>query len=165
MRCESNFSTLLFFTNEYFQTYCEPRCPVECHKSILTKTIVSNIYPSSSASELLNSSNWFNAGRATQIDYINKKEKNILRIIIFLSSLSYTNVEEDAKMTLDNLIGTIGGHLHLYKQVMNEMNLIKINECHTIINIDYILDLNIFLAKVICCKVVSYSTYKVLMIC
>ena len=52
--------------------------------------------------------------RTNQSDFIARKAKNLLRLVLYLDSMSYTNVDEAAKMTLDNLIGTIGGHLHLF---------------------------------------------------
>ena len=38
----------------------------------------------------------------------------MVRLVFYYDSLSYSNVDEEHKMTVDSLIGTIGGHLHLF---------------------------------------------------
>ena len=39
---------------------------------------------------------------------------NMVKLTIHYETLAYISVEEKAEMTFENLIGTIGGHLHLF---------------------------------------------------
>ena len=52
--------------------------------------------------------------RANQSEFSSARTQNLVRLVFYLDSLSYTNVDEEPKMTVDTLIGTIGGHLHLF---------------------------------------------------
>ena len=40
--------------------------------------------------------------------------KNLLSVTIFYEALEYSLVEEKARLPLESLIATIGGHLHLF---------------------------------------------------
>ena len=114
--CEQRFRETEFFRNEYFQQNCISRCPLECHKAQVDFTPHTYFYPPTAANA---EQNLAAAGRlwtlrANQSEFSSARTQNLVRLVFYLDSLSYTNVDEEPKMTVDTLIGTIGGHLHLF---------------------------------------------------
>ena len=51
---------------------------------------------------------------ANQSNYTAHLSNNIVQVEMFYESFMYTNIVEEAKMTFDELVGMIGGHLHLF---------------------------------------------------
>ena len=49
-----------------------------------------------------------------QSDYIHDLANNMASFSVYYESLAYTQVVEEPKMSAEVLLGTIGGHLHLF---------------------------------------------------
>ena len=114
--CEVQYRAEKYLHLEWFGPNCLEKCPIECSRASLPLTISSYVFPPSElyANRTLSANPVLSSLRANQSDFINNKDKNLLRLVFYLDSLSYQQVEEEAKMTVDNLIGMIGGHLHLF---------------------------------------------------
>ena len=41
-------------------------------------------------------------------------EENIVEVYVYYETLTYTNTVEEPKMSFEDLIGSLGGHLHLF---------------------------------------------------
>ena len=113
---------------------CLAKCPLECTQSGLTPiTVASYNFPSIEysnaikaelASRLPNVSN--------QSDFSNELYNNLVEFSVFYKSLTYTQVEEEIKMTLEDLVASIGSHMHLFLG-MSFMTIIEIVELIAII--------------------------------
>ena len=114
--CEAQYRADKFVGLAWVGPNCLEKCPIECSRASMPLTISSFVFPPSQlyANHTLGANSVLSSLRANQSDYINNKEKNLIRLVFYLDSLSYQQVEEEAKLTIDNLIGTIGGHLHLF---------------------------------------------------
>ena len=40
--------------------------------------------------------------------------KSVLQLTVYYNSLSYVEIEEEPKMSAEDLLGLLGGHLHLF---------------------------------------------------
>ena len=116
--CEQTYRETKYYNDQFFYTNCMLRCPLECHKKVLEFTPYSYLY---SPLEAVVEKEFTAAGaselwrlRANQSEFQKNRAQNVLRLVFYYDSLSYLRVEEEPKVTLDALIGTIGGHLHLF---------------------------------------------------
>ena len=114
--CETKFRDETFFNFDWFATNCLAKCPLECSKPRLENFLSTSVFPPSAlyADKALSNSAALYSLRANQSEFKTNKEANMLRLEFYYSSLSYTSVDEEPKMTIDSLIGMIGGHLHLF---------------------------------------------------
>ena len=71
---------------------CESRCPLECHTPVL-KTSMSSYNVST---------------------FKHKEKSNLVEFSVYYDALSYTLVSEKPKMSLEKLVGSIGGSLHVF---------------------------------------------------
>ena len=67
---------------------------------------------------------------------------------VFYNTLDYTLSEEEPKMTVDILIGAIGGHLHLFMG----MSLLSFVEIYLLIGKFVNIQIYYNLIKPLCCK-------------
>ena len=97
----------------YVRDYCLARCPLECFQQVLDCYTSSGKYP---ASQRYADSIYPNlvAEHANETDYTHFFTQNIVQFSVFYKSLSYILIEEEARLTIVNIIGEIGGHLHLF---------------------------------------------------
>ena len=114
--CSNSYQTNTYFDFNYYKTHCLARCPLECHRSELVVSLSTYTYPGSKeiARSLLDGNPTFVSRRAKQSDFVANYAENVLRLRFAYNSLAYTEVKEEPKMTVDSLIGLIGGHLHLF---------------------------------------------------
>ena len=98
-----------------FSTYCPPRCPLECSQSIYKKTIYT--YPYTQA-YIYAENNVSRFDFSHDYPYVNaldrRNESTIHEIEIRLADSFYTLYEEEEKMGAEDLLGILGGHLHLF---------------------------------------------------
>ena len=51
---------------------------------------------------------------SNQSDFNTSLASNLVSIDVYYEKLAYTLIEEEPKITLEDLIGALGGHLHLF---------------------------------------------------
>ena len=118
----------LFTSTDLITTECTKLCPFECETSLVDTKVSFSNYPYSDAYvESLRNSSTLYARLGDQKDFTENLRDNLVSIDIFYPSLSYTRVEEEPKMSLEDLIGALGGHLHLFMG-MSLMSFIEIFE-------------------------------------
>ena len=104
-----------FNAGDLIKNECLPKCPLECEQSIVDTVSSSytfsftKIYVDSVQTDANMIAKWGN-----QSDFNTNLESNIVLITVYYSSLSFILVEEEPKMTFEDLIGALGGHLHLF---------------------------------------------------
>ena len=52
----------------------------------------------------------------------------MLQVLVYYDNLAYTHIEEEAKMTAEDLLGILGGHLHLFLG-MSMLSFVELGEC------------------------------------
>ena len=104
--CAFTFYSSVFLGGDFVKLKCLPKCPLECHTSVLRPTLTN--YDMRLLSR--------NASTTSAYDNVNLKNvtENLVEFSVFYDSLSYTVVEETPKMTFEKLVGSIGGHLHVF---------------------------------------------------
>ena len=99
--CSTTFGDLKVKDN-FIKENCLPKCPLECtQQKMLPITTLFYKFPYVSANYYSNI-------------YLNDEVNNAIEFSVFYESLSYTLIEEEPKMSAEDLIGSIGGHLHLF---------------------------------------------------
>ena len=97
---------------------CTAKCPLECEQRTLTPTLSFFQYPAYSEAQYLRffGDPEFISNHMNQTDFSSMANfyKNLLSVTIFYEALEYSLVEEKARLPLESLIATIGGHLHLF---------------------------------------------------
>ena len=97
---------------------CWSRCPLECEERVLTPTLSFYQYPAYSEAQYIRfyGDQRFIAAHINQTDFtsVSKLYKNLLSVTIFYEALEYSVVEEKPQLTVESLVGLIGGHLHLF---------------------------------------------------
>ena len=116
-------SDLAYNTSVYFSTNfvvnltmhdeCQSKCPLECHQQTFETTRSYYRYPTDSDTQRIGADPRMIARFANQTDF-QDLAKNILKFSVHYATGTYMLVEEEPKMSLDELIGLIGGHLHLF---------------------------------------------------
>ena len=99
------------------ESLCRPRCPLECSRQTFDYHTSSYKYPPSAryAAAIKASQATKQATKlAGQSDYVLNFAQNIVEFSVFYDSLWYNIVEEEPRMTMEGLIGEIGGHLHIF---------------------------------------------------
>ena len=106
--------------------YCSPRCPLECHRSFLTTTISAYSYGKNYFNNYLNNFD-LNNDVPNNTDLSDYSYNNMIELWINYDTDSHIEVSEEPKMTGDDLLGEIGGHLHLFLG-MSLMSFVEILE-------------------------------------
>ena len=114
--CENKYRQEKFLNFDWFAANCLTKCPLECSSPTLEKYLASYEYPTSAlyADTMFKANPTLYSLRASQSEFKTSKETNMLRLVFYYEKLNYVKVDEEPKMTMDSLIGTIGGHLHLF---------------------------------------------------
>ena len=114
LTCSNNY-LIYFIKSDYIATSCLDKCPLECNQQSFTISNTQYLYADNlfdPESEQHNTE--FTNKYANQSNYTAHLSKNIVQVEMFYESFMYTNIVEEAKMTFDELVGMIGGHLHLF---------------------------------------------------
>ena len=97
---------------------CLAKCPLECLQSTLSSSLNYFYYPSSGDAYNVRfySSPNFIKNHLNQSDFTvqSKLYVNLMYITIYYEDLSYLVIEEKAKTSAEDLLGKLGGHLHLF---------------------------------------------------
>ena len=101
-----------FVSSGLVNSVCLPMCPLECEKKTTHAAILPYKYPYSTiyVSEAISPV----ADFVNQTDFSDNLVDNLVQFSVYYDTLAYTLVEEEPKMTADDLFGTLGGHLHLF---------------------------------------------------
>ena len=93
--CEVDYRTNKYLNVEWYAHSCLHKCPLERSRASLPLTISSFIFPPSQlyANKTLADNSLLSTIRANQSDFINNKDKNLLRLVFYLDSLAYQRVE------------------------------------------------------------------------
>ena len=103
--CAFKFYSSVFLAGDFVKLNCLQKCPLECHTPVMRPT-VSN-YDMRPLSRNMSTNAYVNSN-------LKNVTENLVEFSVFYDSLSYTIVEEKPKMTSENLVGSIGGHLHVF---------------------------------------------------
>ena len=112
----------------YVRDYCLARCPLECFQQIMESYTNGAKYPPSGryADKLYNMSN-IHKFHSQNSDFTVNFAHNIVQFSLFYDKLAYTQMIVEARDTTVGLIGTIGGHLHLFLG-MSMLSFIELGE-------------------------------------
>ena len=115
--CSNDFYYNTFLSGNYITENCLDKCPLECSQRTLSPKLTYYNYPS------LQDAYFTRYYNAKMIDtFINQTDfntydqlvYNLVKFNVYYDSLSYTKVEQKASITIDKLIGNVGGHLHFF---------------------------------------------------
>ena len=118
-KCASKFFYFTFSKGDFIKETCLPKCPLECTQSQVSTALAYYNYPTISqanesffqemSSKFINETDvWHDSASPFSV------KNNLVRVTIYYDTLSYTQFEEKAAMGFENLIGVLGGHLHLF---------------------------------------------------
>ena len=97
---------------------CLAKCPLECFQSTLSSSLNYFYYPTFSDTDNVRfySSQSFINNHLNQTDFELQIQLyvNLMSIQIYYEDLSYLVIEEKAKTSAEDLLGKLGGHLHLF---------------------------------------------------
>ena len=103
-----------FSQSSIIKDECLSNCPLECDSSLLEISTSSSVYPTRRTVEKIKKQAFAVAKYGNQTDFTENLDESLLQITVFYSTMAYTLVEEEPKMSLEDLIGALGGHSHLF---------------------------------------------------
>ena len=117
--------------NVNYLNYCYQRCPLECVQNVITKK----------ASMYKYQPGYFDAYQNASLAYMpgNQTDK-FIEIRVRFDTKSYLNYVEEPKMTGEDLLGVIGGHLHVFMG-MSLLSFVEIAQLIVIILIRIVLSM------------------------
>ena len=116
-KCADEFFYFTFIKGNFIKENCLQKCPLECNQRKLTTSFSYYKYPTTGQAVAWNAQYpVLTAKLANETDfwYAPWLEHNLVGVSFYYDTLSYTLSEEKAAMSLYNLIGVLGGHLHLF---------------------------------------------------
>ena len=114
--CAYSFWTSNFTKNTFILDHCISKCPLECSQRIMTKNVYYYQYPTLAYAQTTSTDATLLQKYPNQTDFTvyTNLYRNMAKLSVFYETLAYVKIEEKAEMTFDNLLGTLGGHLHLF---------------------------------------------------
>ena len=103
-----------FTAGDIIKNECLPKCPLECEQSVVDTVPSPYSFPYTKVYVDVYQTDTNIAKWGNQSDFNTHFASNVVSIDVLYQSLTYTLVEEKPKMTLEDLIGALGGHLHLF---------------------------------------------------
>ena len=113
-KCADDFFYFTFIDGDFIKQKCLAKCPLECTQRQLTTSLAYYKYPTADEAAAWSAQSLSELQNQTDFWYAPWLEHNLVRVSFYYDTLSYTLSEEKAAMSLDNLIGVLGGHLHLF---------------------------------------------------
>ena len=118
-QCAENVFRQSFFNRTLLKQSCSPKCPIECNRRVFQSSISYFKYPVKDQAIALNEEKGhtlLGTLLANQTDFSDVQNiyVNMATISVYYDRLSYEVNEEQPAITIANLIGSIGGHLHLF---------------------------------------------------
>ena len=101
-----------FFSSLDMKKSCLAKCPLECNRYLIETSTYDYKYPWSNEEAFADAhkNNYANDDADFKSNIVN----NLVKVSIYYDSLSYVQVEEEPKMSWEDLLGILGGHLHLF---------------------------------------------------
>ena len=125
--CAHNFWFNNFTTGTFITDNCLSKCPLECHQSTIKPTVSFYPYPTGNdVTRVANMSAMYKA-HSTEDDFMLDLSQNLVKIEMHYDSLAYDKTNEKEAISFDDLLGTLGGHLHLFLG-MSLMSFVEIME-------------------------------------
>ena len=112
--CANDLYYQVFNTGDFIMNYCLEKCPLECHKSYIYQHQSFFKYPDDRYIEVLKRNEMLLSKYANESDFEYNLASNVAKVTIYYDDLSYSIISEEAKVTWVNLLGNLGGHLHLF---------------------------------------------------
>ena len=113
--CADTFYTHTFNTGSFIADHCIAKCPLECHKTVFKNYQAFYAYPDALyVNSTLQTNTVLIEKYSNETDFTVNLASNAVSFVLFYDLLSYINVEEEAKITWEILMGQLGGHLHLF---------------------------------------------------
>ena len=115
--CSNDFYYNTFLSGNYITDNCLDKCPLECSQRTLSPKLTYYNYPSLQDAYF---TRYFNSKmidtfiNQTDFNTYDQLVYNLAKFTLYFESLSYSKIEEKEGITIDSLIGTLGGHLHLF---------------------------------------------------
>jgi hypothetical protein len=115
--CSMNAYLNVFMKNNYIQSVCMPKCPLECYSNKFTYTTSSyNLNGDFYVEKIKNNSNLASDFVTEEIN-VDTVRNSFVRLYVFYESLSYTVSEEAPQWDVFSLTANIGGNLGLFMGV------------------------------------------------
>ena len=101
-----------FFSSLDMKKSCLAKCPLECNRYLIETSTYDYKYPWSNEEAFADAhkNNYANDDTDFKSNIVN----NVVKVSIYYDSLAYVQVEEEPKMSWEDLLGILGGHLHLF---------------------------------------------------
>ena len=115
--CASDFYYNTFIVGDYIKNNCLDKCPLECNRRTFTTSQSYFQFPTVNiAANVFLNDKYFMSAHANQTDasVFSNLYYNMISAGVFYESLSYSMAEERPAIVMTELIGSIGGHLHLF---------------------------------------------------
>ena len=115
--CADKFYYDTFMSDGYIYKNCFANCPLECEQRLLTPRLTYYTFPTLQDAYFVLTSSDLNMTRFENDDDFStyqRLKKNMVQISVFYEKLAYKEIHEKPKITFGELIGTLGGHLHLF---------------------------------------------------
>ena len=116
-KCSQKFFYSTFINGDFIKENCLPKCPLECTQHELKTSFSYYQYPTrAQAVAWSHQYPELRAKFANQTDFLYafELEPNLVRVSLYFDTFSFTLSEEKAAMSLEDLVGVLGGHLHLF---------------------------------------------------
>jgi hypothetical protein len=102
------------FENNKLSDECMSNCPLECSSLVYSSSINLATYPTAFYSNWLQMQSNFAQKFQNNQTSTAKIQESVIKINIFYDSMEYTSIKETAAVTIDILLGNIGGVLGLF---------------------------------------------------
>ena len=113
--CASRFFFSTFQSGDYIDVHCSARCPFECQryrfdyfessKGLLSPSYVNNV---------LRNNAMLISRYANESDFKSDLALNVVKFSLTYGAGPYREASEDKRMSWDDLLAQLGGHLHLF---------------------------------------------------
>ena len=131
--CAADFFRRNFIADaesSFLKDSCEKKCPLECFTSKLSSSLAFFTYPTTADLIRVANDPRMTSLCTNQTDFtvLNYLRINLVKINVhYEDTFGYIVSEEKAAITVDTLVGTLGGHLHLFLG-MSLMSFLELGE-------------------------------------
>ena len=117
--------------------YCFPRCPLECRRSFFNMAISEYTYDKNYFNKYLNTFEYKDdvPNGTDLVDYLNN---NMVELWINYDTYSHIEINEEPEITSEELLGQLGGHLHLFLG-MSLLSFVELFELLSFVFVSYFL--------------------------
>ena len=114
LKCFNNFYYHVFTIGNFINNKCLDKCPLACHNHHYEIFQSIFVYPELFYFEQKLKSVLQLDSSSKQSVTAQRIKSNIVKLSVYYDSFSYKEVKEEAKISWDTLLASIGGHLHLF---------------------------------------------------